>query len=340
MIEAASATVAFGETVTSSLLMTSRIVCMASRNTSPARGPGEVGRTPTLSADATAAIRERVLAWYGPRPHDYPWRRRVPDPYGVLVSEVMLQQTQASRVAVAYPHFIRRFPDVVALSSAGRAELLRAWGGLGYPRRALALRQAARAVVRDHDGRVPDDVAHLRALAGVGPYTAAAVASIAFGVAVAAVDTNVRRITARVLFGAEPEDIAARALQAGADALVDPASPGAWNQAMMDLGRFVCRPAPRCGGCPLREVCRSALDGAAPRRTGRRQPAFEGSARQARGRVLAELRARGAASVGELADATGMPVERTSRAAAALASDGLVSMCGGEGSPDAHVRID
>jgi A/G-specific adenine glycosylase len=108
----------------------------------------------------------------------------------------------------------------------------------------------------------------------------------------------------------------------------------------MDLGRFVCRPAPRCGECPLRRVCRFALEGAVARPSGRRQPAFEGSVRQARGRVLAELRARGGASVGELADATGMPVGRTSRAAAALAGDGLVSMHGGEGSPDSQVRID
>jgi A/G-specific adenine glycosylase len=340
MTDAASATVAVGATVTSSLLMTSRIVGMASRNTSPAGEPTEVGRRPAISAAAVDAIRERVARWYGQRHQDYPWRQPHPEPYRVLVSEVMLQQTQAARVARAYVLFIRRFPDVGALSSAGRAELLRAWGGLGYPRRALALREAARAVVRDHDGRVPGDVAQLRSLPGVGPYTAAAVASIAFGVAVAAVDTNARRITARVLFAAEPQDVAPGALQAGADALVDPASPGAWNQALMDLGRFVCRPAPRCGECPLRGVCRFALEGAAPGPSGRRRPAFEGSARQARGRVLAQLRACGGASVGELAEATGMRLDRTSHAAAALASDGLVTMRGGEGSPDAHVRLD
>ena len=286
------------------------------------------------------ATRAALLAWYRPRPHDYPWRRTNPDPYAVLVSEVMLQQTQASRVAPVYRAFLERFPDVRALSSAARAELLRAWGGLGYPRRALALREAARAIVRDHDGRVPSDPSALRALPGVGPYTAAAVASIAFGVPVAAVDTNVRRVTARVVHGSDPQGIAARQLQADADAMVDPASPGEWNQALMDLGRFVCRPVPRCGECPLASGCRWNLEGGSPSPSGRRQPSFEGSERQARGRVLSVLRERGGASVREIAAETGMPVERTSRAAAGLAADGIVSMRVFDISVDTYVSID
>jgi len=122
--------------------------------------------------------------------------------------------------------------------------------------------------------------------------------------------------------------------------MVDPSSPGEWNQAMMDLGRFVCRPAPRCGECPLASECRWALEGGSPRPAGRRQPAFEGSDRQARGRVLAVLRERGGASVGEIAAVTGMPLERTSRAAAALAGDGLVTMDGDVPTAEVHVRID
>jgi A/G-specific adenine glycosylase len=287
-----------------------------------------------------AIRREALLAWYRPRPHEYPWRIEDPDPYAVLVSEVMLQQTQAPRVAPIFRGFMARFPDVGVLSSVARAELLRAWAGLGYHRRALALREAARAIVRDHGGEVPRDVASLRALPGVGPYTAAAVASIAFGVPVAAVDTNVRRITARVVHGAEPEKIPARLLQAEADAMVDPASPGEWNQALMDLGRFVCRPEPRCAECPLAKGCRFALEGGSPHPSARRQPAFEGSTRQARGRVLAELRERGGASVLELSTGTGMPVERTSRAAASLAEDGLASVDTGEVSVDTYVCID
>jgi A/G-specific adenine glycosylase len=295
--------------------------------------PSAVGADPGPS-------RAALLAWYRPRPHDYPWRSAHPDPYAVLVSEVMLQQTQAARVAPAYRAFLERFPDVRALSSAARAELLRAWGGLGYPRRALALREAARTIVRDHDGRVPSDPSELRALPGVGPYTAAAVASIAFGVPVAAVDTNVRRVTARVVHGTGPEGIAPRQLQAEADAMVDPASPGEWNQALMDLGRFVCRPVPRCGECPLASGCRWNLEGASPRPAGRRQPAYEGSDRQARGRVLAVLRERGGASIREIAATTRMPLERTSRAAAGLAGDELASLDGDATTPETHVRID
>jgi A/G-specific adenine glycosylase len=297
--------------------------------------PSATGRAP-----AAAGLRAALLEWYRPRPHDYPWRTANPDPYAVLVSEVMLQQTQAARVVPAYREFLERFSDVRALSSAARAELLRAWGGLGYPRRALALREAARAIVRHHDGRVPSDPAVLRTLPGVGPYTAAAVASIAFGVPVAAVDTNVRRVTARVVHGTDPGGIAPRQLQAEADAMVDPASPGEWNQALMDLGRFVCRPVPRCGECPLAGGCRWALEGGSPRPAGRRQPAYEGSERQARGRVLAVLRERGGASVRELARATGMPFERTSRAAAGLAADGLASLEGDATIAGTRVRID
>jgi A/G-specific adenine glycosylase len=129
-------------------------------------------------------------------------------------------------------------------------------------------------------------------------------------------------------------------LQAAADTMVDPATPGEWNQAMMDLGRFVCRPVPRCGECPLSVGCRFALEGGSPRRSVRRQPAFEGSARQARGRVLAALRERGGALVRELAAQTGMPVGRTSHAAASLAGDGLAMVDAIAISVDTYVSID
>lgn len=284
--------------------------------------------------------REALLAWYRSRVQHYPWRSPEPDPYAVLVSEVMLQQTQAPRVAPIFEAFMASFPDVRALSSAARAEVLRAWAGLGYHRRALALREAARAIVREHGGEVPREVDALRALPGVGPYTAAAVASIAFGVPVAAVDTNVRRITARVVHGAEADEIPHARLQVDADAMVDPASPGEWNQALMDLGRFVCRPMPRCDECPLRPACRFARGGREPHPSGRRQAPFEGSVRQARGRVLAALRDHGGASVQELASTTRMPVGRISRAASDLAIDGVVSLSDPHISVDTYVSID
>ena len=318
---------------------------MARSQTSPAREPGELPPDssvdrgfPVAGEGGIAAIRSALLAWYRARPHDYPWRSARPDPYAVLVSEVMLQQTQAARVAPAFVSFLARFPDVGALSSAGRAEILRAWGGLGYPRRALALREAARAIVGDHGGRVPPDVDELRALPGIGPYTAGAVASIGFGRPVAAVDTNVRRVTARLLHGLEPDDIPARRIAADAGAMVDPAVPGEWNQALMDLGRFVCRPVPRCAVCPLAFACRFPREGLAARSPRRRQQPFEGSMRQARGRVLASLRDRGGATLDELGERTGMTMERTSAAAFALARDGVVTVVDG-GSPEA-TRVD
>jgi A/G-specific adenine glycosylase len=268
-----------------------------------------------------------LAAWYAPRREAYAWRR-LRDPYATLVSEVMLQQTQAARVEPAFAAFLDRFPTVEALARASRADVIRSWSGLGYNRRAVALHEAATAVVRDHGGRVPADPDALRALPGVGPYTASAVASIAFGRPVAAVDTNVRRIVARVGFGAEPDEIADRTLRATAAFWVDRADPGAWNQALMDLGRERCRPAPRCGGCPLSAACRFAHAGHAGRPSSRRQPAFEGSRRQVRGRIVDVLRTRDAAHLRTLARESGSEPERLREALAGLVGDGLVEPLG------------
>ena len=152
------------------------------------------GVQPSLPASARVAL----LDWYAPRARAYAWRRGRPSAYRTLVSELMLQQTQASRVEPAFRSFLRRFPSVSSLASASRAEVLRAWAGLGYNRRAVSLHRAAQAVVTTYGGRVPIDPAALRTLPGVGPYTAAAVASIVSGVPIAALDVNVRRIVARV----------------------------------------------------------------------------------------------------------------------------------------------
>jgi A/G-specific adenine glycosylase len=250
---------------------------------------------------------------------------RLPDPYAVLVSEVMLQQTQVARVAAAFEGFLRRFPDVRSLAAASRADVLRAWGRLGYPRRAVALHEAARAIERRHDGTVPGDPDALRALPGIGPYTAAAVASLAFGVPVAAVDTNVRRIWARVDHGGEADEIAPRTLRESATAWLDPRRPADWNQALMDLGRTVCRPAPRCEACPLRPWCAFAASGRSPGPpTGRRSP-FLGSIRQVRGGVLAELRARSPRTLGGVSRALNVPVDRVVEAVVGLERDGVVA---------------
>ena len=203
----------------------------------------------------------------------------------------MLQQTQAARVAPAFERFIAEFPSVRALADSSPADVLRAWGGLGYNRRALNLHRAARAIVRDHDGVVPSDPAVLTTLPGIGPYTAAAVASLGFGAPVAAVDVNVRRVVARALLDGDA-DLAT--VGAAANAWLDPDDPAAWNQALMDLGREVCRPVPRCAECPISRSCRfrkrAGNGGPAVGHTVRRQGRFEGSMRQVRGAVIRVLR--------------------------------------------------
>jgi A/G-specific adenine glycosylase len=270
------------------------------------------------------AIRAAVLAWYRPRRHAYAWRRGRRDPYRTLVSEVMLQQTQAARVEPSFRAFLDRFPAVSTLAAASRADVLRAWSGLGYNRRAVALHEAARAIARDHGGRVPRDVDALRTLPGIGPYTAAAVASIGYGEPVAAVDTNVRRICARVVHAAEPDELPPATPAADADRWLDRADPGAWNQALMDLGRFVCRPAPRCEACPLAAACRFRRAGRTARPSVTRQPPFEGSARQVRGAVVRFLRERRWATETTIARRTGHPSRDVRAAVAALVAEGIL----------------
>jgi A/G-specific adenine glycosylase len=272
-----------------------------------------------------AAARKALLAWYRPRRVAYPWRAGPADPYRVLVSEVMAQQTQAHRVGIAFERFIDRFPTIGALATSSRADVLRAWAGLGYNRRALAVHQASRVIEGEHAGRVPDDLGALRALPGVGPYTAAAVASIAFGRPVAAIDTNVRRVISRAALGVEAEESAPGDIRRGAEAWLDPRHPGAWNQAVMDLGRVVCRPhAPRCDECPLRPWCAFVAADRTARRPGGRAPAFEGSSRQARGEVVRILRGCATASSRTISESTGIELGRILSAVEGLVREGLV----------------
>jgi A/G-specific adenine glycosylase len=246
----------------------------------------------------------------------------------VLVSEVMLQQTQAARVVPAFEAFMVSFPTVAALAAASRADVLRAWGRLGYPRRAVALHRTAGVIAHEHGGRVPRGLDDLRALPGVGEYTAAAIASLAFGQPVAAVDTNVRRIWARVVHGLDADKVSAATSRLDAKVWLDPDHPGAWNQALMDLGRDVCRPQPRCDVCPLRPWCRFAASGTAGtgerRATTRPQAPFEGSMRQVRGSVVALLRERPSATIAAAVSATGHTPTRITEAVAGLAHDGVI----------------
>jgi len=237
-----------------------------------------------------------VLDWYrgSGRPLAF---RQTADPWAILVSEFMAQQTQAARAAEAWAGFLERFPTPSALAASTPADVLRAWRGLGYNRRALALRSAAIAIVERHGGSLPSAVEALDALPGVGPYTARAVAALAFGRRVGAVDTNVRRVLSRALFDGPPS---ARALQAAADALVPAEQPGAWTHALMDVGATFCRPRnPRCGGCPLKELCRFAaarptvpptVPTPSRARSAPPKPAFAATSRWLRGRILDRLR--------------------------------------------------
>ena len=210
-----------------------------------------------------ADLRRSVLAWYDTRGRSLAIRDPGVDPWGVLVAEVMAQQTQIGRVAPAWRRFLDGFPGPAALATAAPAEVIRAWRGLGYNRRGLALRQAALAIVAA-GGRVPSEPAALEALPGVGPYTARAVAAIAFGRPVGAVDVNVRRVLGRLLAG-DGAGPGATGIQAAADLLVDQRRPGDWTHALMDVGAIVCRPArPACEECPLDRWCRTrAARGAA-----------------------------------------------------------------------------
>jgi A/G-specific adenine glycosylase len=175
---------------------------------------------------------------------------------------------------------------------------------------------------------MPRDGDALRRLPGIGPYTAAAVASIGYGEPVAAVDTNVRRICARAIHGAEPDELPVGLLARDAQAWLDPSAPGEWNQALMDLGRVHCRPAPRCGGCPLESRCRFRAAGRTGRPSGRRQSPFEGSARQIRGAVVEVLRTRRSASAEALAERTGHRSSAIATATGSLVADGILERTG------------
>ena len=212
-----------------------------------------------------AEFRRRLLAWFDECARDLPWRR-TRDPYAIWVSESMLQQTRAATVIEYYERFLRKFPNLAALARAEEADVLAAWSGLGYYRRARSLHESARAVVAEYHGKIPRTAAELSRLPGVGVYTAAAVASIAFREPVAAVDGNVERVLMR-WFGHEPVPGAARSGQLRQDAmrLVDPSRPGDFNQAMMELGATICLPkGPQCLTCPVRDGCKTRGEHASP----------------------------------------------------------------------------
>ena len=224
--------------------------------------------TPTV----IPAVRSALLGHYDREARPLPWRRDT-DPYRVLVSEVMLQQTRVETVTGYYDPWLERFPTVRELARAEEDEVLKAWEGLGYYRRARNLHRAAQMVHDDYAGSLPPTYSGLLTLPGVGEYTAGAVASISFGEVVPAVDGNVRRVLARLYDMADPRPAW---LRKTAGDLVDPGRPGDWNQALMELGATVCTPrSPECRGCPIAEWCAARAESA------RRSTARASSARAA-----------------------------------------------------------
>jgi A/G-specific adenine glycosylase len=296
----------------------------------------------------TAAIRDSILAWFDRAGRDLPFRV-TRDPYAILVSEAMAQQTQVARAGEAWTGFIAIWPTPAALAAAAPADVLRAWRGLGYNRRALNLWRAARRVVEVHGGQVPADLVALQALPGVGPYTARAVAALAFGMPVGAVDTNVRRVLGRIVAG-DATALCPAEIQRVADAAVPHDRPGAWTHALMDLGAAICRPRnPDCGRCPAQAWCQYAAiasdryaEPAAHRPvarpgTARRAAApFPTTSRWLRGRIVDRLREAegdGWTSIeGPIGSHDQVAVEAAMRA---LARDGIVEL---DGAPLGHAN--
>jgi len=271
-----------------------------------------------------------VLRWYAAHARDLPWRRDGASAWSVLVSEIMLQQTPVARVLPAYAAWLARWPTPRSLAAATPGDALRQWGRLGYPRRALRLHATARIVTDDHAGQVPASVQALRGLPGVGSYTAAAVASFAFGQRHAVLDTNVRRVLARLVRGAPlPPPTASAAEVRLAESLL-PAAPGhaaRWSVAVMELGALVCTAArPDCASCPVADRCawRRAGSPAGPARpvSGR----YLGSDRECRGRLLQVLREAAGPVPAARLDAAWADGEQRARALSALIAEGLAAV--------------
>ncbi|HET6968695.1 MAG TPA: A/G-specific adenine glycosylase [Ornithinibacter sp.] len=282
-----------------------------------------------------ALLHERVIDWYAVNARPLPWRDASCTPWGVLVSEVMSHQTPVARVAPVWREWMARWPTPAALAAESPGEAVRAWGRLGYPRRALRLREAAVVITVRHDGVVPDDEALLRSLPGIGAYTAAAVTAFAFGHRTTVVDTNVRRVLARVVQGREHAAPALTSAESALAASLVPAEADAsatWNVAVMELGALVCQArAPRCDDCPVQDLCawvaagRPAHDG--PPRRGQ---AWHGTDRQVRGALLQALRdAPGPVSRAALGGA-GEDVTQVDRCIVSLVEDGLLEPLAGD----------
>lgn len=279
----------------------------------------------------------QVRRWYDANARDLPWRAPGVSGWGVLVSEVMLQQTPVARVLPAWESWLARWPSPGALAMEPPGAAVREWGRLGYPRRALRLHEAATAIVDRHDGVVPSAYDDLLALPGVGAYTAAAVAVFGYGARHAVLDTNVRRVYARVFSGATDASTASphRAEQDSALARVPIDDPAHYSVAVMELGALVCTARnPRCGGCPVAGQCAWLVAGQPAGETARRPQTYAGTDRQVRGRLLAVLREAPDLVAKPTLDVVWDDEVQRERSLSGLIEDGLVEPVG-----DQHFRL-
>ena len=278
-----------------------------------------------------------VLDWYADHARELPWRGPAATPWAVMVSEFMLQQTPVARVLPVFGAWLERWPSPGALAAAPSGEAVRAWGRLGYPRRALRLHAAATAILERHGGEVPHSYADLIALPGVGDYTASAIASFAFDARHAVLDTNVRRVFARAVGGVLfPATSLTRAERDVAEDLLPDEAPATWAVAVMELGALVCTAtSPTCDSCPISHLCawntsgRPAYDGPP-----RRSQSWNGTDRQARGRLLAVLRDEDGPVPRSRLDTAWSDVPQRERALASLLADGLMVATGAADAED------
>jgi A/G-specific adenine glycosylase len=279
----------------------------------------------------TTRFEAPLTAWYGVSARNLPWRLPGVGAWPILVSEFMLQQTPVSRVLPAYEAWLARWPTAASLAAATTGDAVRQWGRLGYPRRALRLHACAEVITARHAGQVPASISELRALPGVGSYTAAAVASFAFGQRHAVLDTNVRRVLARLVTG---QDLSARSPASAAEtrlaeSLLPPPEAGrapTWSVAVMELGALICTAArPACGECPLAGDCAWLLNGSPAAQARRPAQRYDGTDRQCRGAVLAVLRSASGPVPAASLSACWPEAGQLSRVLGTLIKDGLAA---------------
>ena len=280
-------------------------------------------------------LRDPILEWYDGHARDLPWREPSASPWAVMVSEFMLQQTPVSRVLPVFEQWMDAWPTPADLAASSTGDAVRAWGRLGYPRRALRLHAAATAIVERHAGQVPSDYEDLLALPGVGDYTAAAIASFAYGRRHVVLDTNVRRVLARSVSGVElPGTSVTRAERELAAGLLpgDDATAATWAVAVMELGALVCpATAPRCEACPVAGRCAWRAAGRPPYDgPPRRGQTYAGTDRQCRGRLLGVLRDADGPVHRSRLDAVWSLADQRERCLAGLVDDGLVAALPGD----------